>query len=360
MIPSATHTLTTSLSVSVSGSNISILSDSTYGVDNHVQEKFSKFILEILYPDNTTLRYSNYAYYDPTVIYEAPSTFYPSQFSKTQVVSQLGFYDISFYQIPEVSDTDTVYGAGDCFVSGTTIYQVVAVSVDVAIDTNFADTSKYSIIEFTDAPSKYKDNVSVFAFPVNYVNCLNSQIESAACLIKNNDVDLLCSDTTYLQGIEAAIAKKLFTYAVENPDEFSEGEIDNVISYFTYSCADNECCEAAVIKNYTTGVNSCSSCDDEEDDNSGGGDLTGRRWKTSNPLIQVTDQPKQRYFSDLTDVEEDDIISVTVGDVEYSFEIEILEWNPVTAVMTFFGTLPDEITNGDDTPVWIRIQWRVR
>lgn len=354
------HTVTTSLSLTQTGTTIGVTSDSTYSTDNHTQSNFSHFLLEIEYPDDSVTRYASMAFYSPYTVFTTPAAFAPSQFSKTETVDQFGFYDISFYQVPLIDEvTNTEYGLGDCFIRNGIIYQVVANDgVDVTVDTTFTDVAKYSVIDIYDVPAKYKYEETVFLLLSDILICINKIIEAGACAIKEDDKDTLCSNPVYLAAIEASIAKKVFKYAETNPDIYSEGEIDEMINYYTNYCADNECCTTPVVQQYETGLSSCTSCEDEDEGDGvvTGQYLTGKRWKTSNTLIQVSGSANKRYFEDLVGVEEDDIISVTVGDVEYSFEIEITDWDSENGVMTFLNILPDETTTGG-LPVWIRIQW---
>lgn len=354
------HTITTSLNITKTGTSIVILSDSTYGIDNHLQSQFIPYLLEITQPDNSVLRYSSSPFYSPYTAFSSPSTFSPSQFSKTESVDLFGFYTIAFYQVPAISHgANSTYGLGDCFVSGLSVYKVInSDGVDVDIDTDLTDGSKYELIDIYDVPDKYKYEETIFLFHTDILNCINSIIERGACAIKESDKDTLCSNTDYLQAIEASIAKKVFNYASTNPALFSDGEIENVISYYTSYCADNECCTVGVIQSYEAGLNSCQTCEDEEDSSSASKHLTGLRWKTSNPVIQVSGNAKKRYFEELVGIEEDDIISVAVGDVEYSFEVEIVDWDKETGQMEFLNILADETTTGG-FPVWIRIQWNV-
>ena len=183
-------------------------------------------------------------------------------------------------------------------------------------------------------------------------SCLNTLISKAACAVRDTDFDLLCDNPDFLEGVEAAIAKKMFEYANDNEDDFADGQLDDMVNYYSFKCSEDQCCDTAVIKNMETGLSSCCACDDEETSISSY--MKGKRWETDNADIVITGQDKKRYFEELIGVEESDILSVTIGDAVLSFGTEIVSWDKDYGIMTFLGKPP--VNMGGRTQ-WITIQW---
>lgn len=360
-MPSA-HSNQEAFNVTKQLKNFTIVDDSTYDSDNHAKLYFNKYLIVIVTPDGTTLYYSSYNFSlgDYTTI-QSPSNYLTSALSNTINQFGLGVYSISVYSIPTTGAGGNEYGLDDCFfrVADSKIYKVVAAGgVDIAVDTTFTDATKYAVIDILSVTERYKASASVFILDYATRNCVTNKLQPAKCLIEdypcNGDY---CSNTIFVNATDIVMAIDMVEF-LNNTD--AEIDATETVAFLNTLCAEDSCGDDGITTMPLASSDCGCECEDEDivDNSEPEFDrMMGLRKKTDAVDIQVVGQPKQRVFTDLIDIPEDDIISVTVGDVEWSFETEITSWDSTTGTMTFAGKLPENI---DSKPVWIRIQYIVR
>jgi hypothetical protein len=243
------HTVQLAFSDSYNGdTGVTTLTDTTtyaVAVNNHKVTDFYYILIEVISPSGLLSRFASGDFLDgePYVDITPQATGTPP-FTQEIAYDDFGFYNYSIWSVPKVislpSGVESEYGLGDCFaVSETEIYKVVAVSgVDLAVDTDFTDTSKYESITIKEVTSRYY--VIEEALDLNlgaaYELCLSSWLENA-----KNEVECgLILTPCFLKGFNLMMND----YAFDNVSLIEEqSELEYTIKTSNITCLVTTCTE---------------------------------------------------------------------------------------------------------------------